>query len=139
MSVKSHTYKNEQRLKGKESKISARLRDYLDEDHASKLKIEKLPKYKDVNVLVNKIMLGELQLPNPVNICCSQVFYLDIPISHSGLSESPFLILDEKESEQRKLIERSICALLNERRGGVILLGCELYDDNSLKLKEVSK
>ena len=45
MSVKSHTYKNEQRLKGKESKISARLRDYLDEDHASKAKIEKLPKH----------------------------------------------------------------------------------------------
>ena len=94
MSVKSHTYNNDRSLKGKESKISARLRDYLDEDHASKAKIEKLPKHKDVNALVNEIMLGELQLPNPVNICCSQVFYLDMPISHSALSESPFLILN---------------------------------------------
>ena len=106
-----------------------------------------------MNALVNKIMLGELRLPNPVNICCSQVFYLDMPISHSALSESPVLILDKNENEnenenevgneneikQRKLIERNICALLNERRGGVILIGCELYDhNNSLKLKEVS-
>ena len=117
--VRSCNYEGKKTIHKKE-KISAEGENDKNENFSLKVKAN------DVNKLVNKITEGELKLSHPANICCSQVFYLGFPITHSGLSESPFLIMNKEESEKRKLIERNICALLNEWRGGVVLMGCEI-------------
>ena len=92
-----------------------------------------------MNELISEISLGDNQLLLRKNIFYSLCFFLDLSINHSGLSEFPFLILNKEESSKRRL-EVNICALLNADRGGVILMGCELHDDeDSLILKKVDQ
>ena len=60
-------------------------------------KIERPSLSFDVNDFVLNITVDKIKLPDPQNVCCSRVFYKNWPVTHSGLSSVPFVILESTE------------------------------------------
>ena len=107
MSVRGYKYERKKKnIKKKkvreESNLSVVIKNSINEDHYSKKKCSAFE--KNTNKLAHDMLLNKYPMPDPINLCCSQVYYLDLFITHSGLAELPFMILNPAQSEQRKEI-----------------------------------
>lgn len=71
------------------------------------------------NLEVQKIAYNEIKLPDPQNIDESQIWFRNIPVTHSEMSLKPIFFTDNGRQLRNQII-----ALLNTKQGGSIVLGC---------------